>query len=185
MRWVYGSTRDPSVRQEVKWPQSTRRTIEGSIAWMRMWKGCRKQGGRLGKGARKEVCSLTVASRNVQKGGSAARKCKCQRALTRNRTLWGGGAPQVGDLRLLEDGGERAGALNSYLVVPQTVSEEQSGDGERYQECQWALTRKRTLWGGGALELGDLRLLEDGSERESALGSDNVAFETVRDRAGW
>jgi hypothetical protein len=66
-----------------KWPQSTRRTIEGSIAWMRMWKGCRKQGGRLGKGARKEVCSLTVASRNVQKGGSAARKCKCQRALTR------------------------------------------------------------------------------------------------------
>ena len=39
--------------------------------------------------------------------------------------------------------------------------------------------------GGGALELGDLRLLEDGSERESALGSDSVALETVRDRAGW
>ena len=38
----------------------------------------------------------------------------------------GGGAPQVGDLRLLEDGGERRGALVSDLVVPQTVSEEQS-----------------------------------------------------------
>jgi hypothetical protein len=70
-----------------KWAQSTRRMIEGSIAWMRMWKGCRKQGGRLGKGARKEVCSLTVASRNVQKGGSAAHKCKCQRALTEKQTL--------------------------------------------------------------------------------------------------
>jgi hypothetical protein len=39
------------------WPRSTRRTIEGSIiAWMRMWKGCRKQGGKLKKGARTEVC---------------------------------------------------------------------------------------------------------------------------------
>ena len=46
--------------------------------------------------------------------------------------------------------------------------------------CQGALTRKRTLWGGGALELGDLRLLEDGSERGSALGSDTVASETAR-----
>ena len=83
----------------------------------------------------------------------------CQRALTLKQTLWGGGALQLLDLRLLEDGGERGGALVSNLVEPQTVSEEQSGDGERYQECQWALTRKRTLWGGGALELGDLRLL--------------------------
>jgi hypothetical protein len=33
----------------------------------------------------------------------------------------GGGAPQVGDLRLLEDGGERGGALVSDLVVSETV----------------------------------------------------------------
>ena len=26
---------------------------------------------------------------------------------TKGNTLWGGGAPEVGDLRLLEDGGER------------------------------------------------------------------------------
>ena len=53
---------------------------------------------------------------------------------TGKRTLWDGGAPQRGDLRLLEDGGERGGAILkvvSDLVVPQTVSEEQSGDGER------------------------------------------------------
>jgi hypothetical protein len=40
--------------------------------------------------------------------------------------------------------------------------------------------KANTLWGGGALELGDLRLLEDGSERGSALGSDTVASETAR-----
>ena len=45
--------------------------------------------------------------------------------------------------------------------------------------CQWALTQKRTLWGGGALEVGDLCLLEDGGERGGALGSDVVAPETA------
>jgi hypothetical protein len=37
---------------------------------------------------------------------------------TRANTASGGGAPQVGDLRLLEDGGERGGALVSDLVPP-------------------------------------------------------------------
>jgi hypothetical protein len=45
------------------------------------------------------------------------------------------------------------------------------------------LTRNQTLSGGGALELGDLRLLEDGSERGSALVSDVVVFETASE--GW
>jgi hypothetical protein len=110
-----------------KWPQSTRRTIEGSIAWMRMWKRCRKQGGRLGKGARKEVCSLTDASRNVQKGGSATRKCKCVSGHCHKSERSGGSAPQVGDLRLLEDGGERSGALGSDVVASEPVSERQGG----------------------------------------------------------
>ena len=35
--------------------------------------------------------------------------------------------------------------------------------------------------GGGALQMGDLRLLEDGSERGGALVSDVVATETARD----
>ena len=54
----------------------------------------------------------------------------------------------------------------------------------REQMCQRALTEMRTLWGGGALELGDIRLLEDGSERGSALGSNLVASETVSERQG-
>jgi hypothetical protein len=36
----------------------------------------------------------------------------------------GGGAPQVGDLRLLEDGSERGGALVFDAVVLQTVTKE-------------------------------------------------------------
>ena len=45
--------------------------------------------------------------------------------------------------------------------------------------CQWALTRKQTLGGGGALEVDDLRLVEDGSKRSSALSSDVVESETA------
>ena len=50
---------------------------------------------------------------------------------TRANTASGGGAPQVGDLRLLEDGGERGGALVSDLVASETASEGWGGDGER------------------------------------------------------
>ena len=53
----------------------------------------------------------------------------------------------------------------------------------REQACQRALTQKRTLWGRGALELGDLRLLENGGELRGILGSDLVEAETVT--AGW
>ena len=40
--------------------------------------------------------------------------------------------------------------------------------------------RKRTLWGGGTPQGGDLRLLEDGNERECALDSDHVAPDTAK-----
>jgi hypothetical protein len=43
--------------------------------------------------------------------------------------------------------------------------------------------RKRTLWGSSALEMGDHRLLEDGSERGGALVSDLVVSETASE--GW
>jgi hypothetical protein len=45
------------------------------------------------------------------------------------------------------------------------------------------LTQKQTLWGGGALQVGDLRLLEDGSERGGTLVSDQVVSETASE--GW
>ena len=50
-------------------------------------------------------------------------------------------------------------------------------------ECQRALTQKRTLWGSGALELADLGLLEDGGELGDALVSDRVVAETATE--GW
>ena len=53
------------------------------------------------------------------------------RALTLKRTLWDGGALQLLDLRLLEDGGERGGALGSDVVVCDAASEGQDGNGER------------------------------------------------------
>ena len=52
------------------------------------------------------------------------------------------------------------------------------------EPCQWALTRKQTLCGGGALEGGDLRLLEDGSECGGALFSDFVVPNTAKHRSG-
>ena len=43
----------------------------------------------------------------------------------------GGGALQVGDLRLLEDGGERGGALLSDLIPSKAASEGRNGNGGR------------------------------------------------------
>ena len=84
-------TRERTVR-------STRCKLKGSIARMRMRKGCRKQGGRVEKGRREERCSPIDAAI----GG---------------KTLWGGGAPELGDLRLVKDGGELEG-----IVVPLLTS---------------------------------------------------------------
>jgi hypothetical protein len=69
----------------------------------------------------------------------------CQGALTLKQTLWGGGAPQVSDNRLLEDGSERGGALVSDLVVVETVGEERSGYGERVGVSMGA-DRKANTW---------------------------------------
>ena len=46
-------------------------------------------------------------------------------------------------------------------------------------------TKANTSRGGGALEVGDLRLLEDGSERNGALVTDAVVVpETAREGGG-
>ena len=50
--------------------------------------------------------------------------------------------------------------------------------------CQRALTQKQTFWGGGALEAGNLRLVEDGSQRSGTLGSDAIAPETASEGYG-
>ena len=43
----------------------------------------------------------------------------------------GGGALELGDSRLFEDGSERGGALVSDVVASEPVNERWSGDGER------------------------------------------------------
>ena len=51
------------------------------------------------------------------------------------------------DLRLLEDGGERGGALGSDAVAPETASEGQDGNGdERVGVSMGADTKANTLW---------------------------------------
>ena len=65
--------------------------------------------------------------------------------MTLKRTLWGGGALQFLNLRLLEDCGERGGALGSDAVVHDAVSEGQDGNGERVGVSMGAVTQRRSL----------------------------------------
>ena len=60
--------------------------------------------------------------------------------------LWGGGAPQGGNLCLLEDGCERGGALVSDAVAADTAGEGQGGSGERACVSMGA-DRKANTWG--------------------------------------
>jgi len=109
-------------------------------------------------------------------------ECKCVSAGadTRANTALGGGAPQVGNLCLLEDGGKRSDALGSDVVRSEPVSEEQGEKRcERVGVSKGADTRANTASGGGAPQVGDLRLLEDGGERGGALVSDYVPPQTA------
>ena len=85
-------------------------------------------------------------------------------------------------MSLLEDGSERGGPLGFDVVALETVSEGRSGTSERVGVSTGADTQASTR-GRGALEVGDHRLLEDGSERGGALGTDAIVIETARD--GW
>ena len=96
-----------------------------------------------------------------------------------NRTVWGGGAPKGGDLRLLEDGSKRGGALSSNRVPAETANEGQSRNVQESKRVNGRLHKSEHTKGGGALEVRDLRLLEDGSECGGALVSDVVAPETA------
>jgi hypothetical protein len=122
--------------------------------------------------------------------------------------LWGGGALQLLehavslDAARNDDGGGDAEPLarevdllgrlrtlelvNLKRVTIDTAkgSEGWGGDSERVGVSMGAdSARKRTLWGSSALEMGDHRLLEDGSERGGALNSDGIVPETAW--GGW
>ena len=83
----------------------------------------------------------------------------------------------MSDLSLVEGGSERSDALVSKAVAIETASEGRMGTVSIGVSA--VLTQRRTLWVGGALEVGDLCLLEDGSERRGALSSDVIFPETI------
>ena len=72
--------------------------------------------------------------------------------------------------------------LSPMSLNPRLRARGRMGNGERVGVSTGADT-KRTLGAGGALEVGDHRLLEDGSEHGGALGPEVIAHETARD--GW
>ena len=76
----------------------------------------------------------------------------------------------------LEALSESGASLGAEAGVVQTSS---TGAEVGAEACQGALTQKRTLSGGGALEDGDHSLLEDGSKRRGALSSNRVPAETA------
>ena len=75
---------------------------------------------------------------------SRAQSKRVNGADTKANTLVGG-LPQDGDPRLLEDGGERRGALCSNVGAPNTASEGQDGDGERVGVSMGVDTKANTL----------------------------------------
>ena len=85
--------------------------------------------------------------------GGSERAGACQRALTQNQTLWGGGALEVGDLRLVEDGSERSDALASDVVASETASEGQDGNSERVGVSMGADTKANTSGAAAHLSL--------------------------------
>ena len=103
----------------------------------------------------------------------------CQWALTQKRTLSGGGALEVGDHRLLEDGSKRRGALGSDAVAPDTARDGW-GHSERAGACQRALTGRRTFWGGGALERGNGAALEPFAQLGDVEVADLIVGQAAR-----
>ena len=91
--------------------------------------------------------------------------------------------PQGSDLRVLEHGSNCLATVGADVVEGETTSDRRSGV-VREQACQWALTGKRTLLGGGALQTHDLCLLQDGSKRRNALVIKIVALETAKRGVG-
>ena len=63
--------------------------------------------------------------------------------LTQNQTLSGGGAPEVGDLHLVEDDSERSGALVANVIARETESEGQSTGTLRRQRAMGLMRKER------------------------------------------
>ena len=104
----------------------TAHTREQHITRMRMRKGCAQ--------------SREEGSQKSRKGTQEGRKCA--RLLTRLiegcKTLWGG-APELGDICLLQDGSEREGILVSNLGS--TLKVEAASEGQS-RDMRWEMSKR-------------------------------------------
>ena len=75
-----------------------------------------------------------------------------------------------------------AEAPDGPMKLPSRLQRRDGAVMVREQACQWALTERQTLRGGGALQVGDVSLLEDGGELGGTRSSDCVVLETVNER---
>ena len=91
-----------------------------------------------------------------------------------NANTWepnqGRGAPELLNLRLLEDGSERSYALSSDSVHSETASQGQDGNGE-WVGVSMGADRNANTWGSGALERGHGAPLETLAQLGDTLGS--------------
>jgi len=107
----------------------------------------------------------------------------CQRALTRKRTLLGGGTLEIGHgaplerLAQLGDAHDGVGAVAIMVDAAEPVAGQTAKKGG---VSTGADRKANTIGGGGALEIRDHRLLEDSSKRGGALVSDLVAPNTAK-----
>ena len=115
----------------------------------------------------------------LQGMGGSERAGGCQRALTQKQTL---GAAAHLSLVICVSLRMAASAEAPLSPIQFSARLRARGGGSVRAGVSMGADTKRTLWGGGALEVGDLRLLEDGGERSGALGSDAVVCETVSER---
>ena len=95
-----------------------------------------------------------------------------------SNSMGGGGALEVGDLRLLEDGGECGGALTSDAVEPDTAKDGLGMGGGTVREqvrLSAGADRKASMRGGGALERGHGAPLERLAQLGDALCSVGAA----------
>ena len=133
VRWVYGRTEPPARQEDVAAVHAAhdggQHRVDGNgEGGAGGWEedSERDQGRRCAR--------FLTQEKRVQGRGKCSQMC--QQALTRKRTLWGGGAPEVGDFRLVEDGSQRSGGLSSDVVGSETVSEGWRGGAVREQACQ-------------------------------------------------
>ena len=120
MIWVRGSTRDPPPSDRRTWPRSARdggqHRVDGSVGkgHVCVFAGeCGKCFGLKKECARKGTkVNVLAFDRNMQRSKSV------------RKHFGGGNALEVGDLRLVENGSERGGALGADVVASETASKE-------------------------------------------------------------